>query len=303
MKQELDAAKCQQIANKVSISSIIGNIALSLFKLLAGIFGHSAALISDAIHSASDIVSTVIVMIGMHISSKEADEDHEYGHERIECVAAILLAVILAATGLGVGYSGIMSIKNASYSGIQVPGLIALIAAAVSIVVKEAMFQYTKVAAKRIRSTSLMADAWHHRSDALSSIGSLLGVLGARLGFPICDPIASLIICLFILKAAYDIFMDAVRKLTDTSCDPKVEEEMRQAALDVDGVLRVDSLRTRQFGSKLYVDMEVAADGNLTLYDSHQIAEAVHHKLEEVFPEVKHCMVHMNPYSPQESTH
>ena len=303
MKQELDTAKCQQIANKVSISSIIGNIALSLFKLLAGIFGHSAALISDAIHSASDIVSTVIVMVGMHISSKEADAEHEYGHERIECVAAILLAVILAATGIGVGYSGIMSIKHASYVGIQVPGLIALIAAAVSIVVKEAMFQYTKVAAKRIRSTSLMADAWHHRSDALSSIGSLLGVLGARLGFPICDPIASLIICIFILKAAYDIFMDAVRKLTDTSCDPKVEEEMRQAALDVDGVLQVDSLRTRQFGSKIYVDMEVAADGNLSLYDSHQIAETVHHKLEQVFPEVKHCMVHMNPYTPEHNAH
>lgn len=303
MKQELDTAKCQQIANKVSISSIIGNIALSLFKLLAGIFGHSAALISDAIHSASDIVSTVIVMVGMHISSKEADAEHEYGHERIECVAAILLAVILAATGIGVGYSGIMSIKHASYVGIQVPGLIALIAAAVSIVVKEAMFQYTKVAAKRIRSTSLMADAWHHRSDALSSIGSLLGVLGARLGFPICDPIASLIICLFILKAAYDIFMDAVRKLTDTSCDPKVEEEMRQAALDVDGVLQVDSLRTRQFGSKIYVDMEVAADGSLSLYDSHQIAETVHHKLEQVFPEVKHCMVHMNPYTPEHNAH
>ena len=303
MKQELDTAKCQQIANRVSISSIIGNVALSLFKLLAGIFGHSAALISDAIHSASDIVSTVIVIIGMHISSKEADAEHEYGHERIECIAAILLAAILAATGLGVGYSGIMSIKNASYVGIQVPGIIALIAAAVSIVVKEAMFQYTKVAAKRIRSTSLMADAWHHRSDALSSIGSLLGVLGARLGFPICDPIASLIICLFILKASYDIFMDAVRKLTDTSCDPAVEEEMRRCAMSVDGVLEVDSLRTRQFGSKLYVDMEVAADGNLTLYDSHQIAEAVHDKLELTFPEVKHCMVHMNPYTPEGSVH
>lgn len=303
MKQELDTAKCQQIANRVSISSIIGNVALSLFKLLAGIFGHSAALISDAIHSASDIVSTVIVIIGMHISSKEADAEHEYGHERIECIAAILLAAILAATGLGVGYSGIMSIKNASYVGIQVPGIIALIAAAVSIVVKEAMFQYTKVAAKRIRSTSLMADAWHHRSDALSSIGSLLGVLGARLGFPICDPIASLIICLFILKASYDIFMDAVRKLTDTSCDPAVEKEMRQCAMEVEGVLDVDSLRTRQFGSKLYVDMEVAADGNLTLYDSHQIAEAVHDKLELTFPEVKHCMVHMNPYAPEGGAH
>ena len=286
----------QRLANRVSVSSIIGNLLLSVFKLLAGIFGHSAALISDAIHSASDIISTVIVMIGMHISAKDADEEHEYGHERLECVAAILLAAILAATGVGVGYSGVMSIAHASYDAIRVPGVVALVAAIVSIVVKEIMFQYTRVAAKKINSTSLMADAWHHRSDALSSIGSLLGVAGARLGYPICDPIASIIICLFILKAAYDIFMDAVNKLTDTSCDAELERQMKDAALEVEGVLRVDSLRTRQFGSRVYVDMEVAADGELTLYASHHIAEQVHDKLEETFPTVKHCMVHMNPY-------
>lgn len=295
MDHAFDAQRNKRTANRVSISSIIGNILLSIFKFLAGLLGHSAALISDAIHSASDIFSTLIVMIGMHISSKEADADHEYGHERIECIAAILLSVILAATGTGIGYNGILSILHASYQNIQIPGVVALAAAAVSIVTKEVMFQYTRAAAKRIQSTSLMADAWHHRSDALSSIGSLLGVLGARLGFPVCDPIASLIICLFILKAAWDIFMDAVRKLTDTSCSPGVEERMRVAALGVKGVKRVDSIRTRQFGSKIYVDLEVAADGELSLYDSHQIAEAVHDTLEHTFPEVKHCMVHMNP--------
>lgn len=296
MGKEFTPLEAKRLANRVSVSSIVGNILLSVFKLFAGIFGHSAALISDAIHSASDIISTVVVMIGMHISSKDADEEHEYGHDRLECIAAILLAVILAATGIGVGYSGIMSILHSAYQAIQIPGVAALIAAAVSIVTKELMFQYTKVIASRIRSTSLMADAWHHRSDALSSIGSLLGVLGARLGFPICDPIASIIICIFILKAAYDIFMDAARKLTDTSCDSDVERQMLDAALSIKGVKRVDSLRTRQFGSRLYVDMEVAADGELSLYDAHQIAEQVHDKLEADFPIVKHCMVHMNPY-------
>ena len=295
LNQTFSAKDSQRIANRVSLSSIVGNILLSILKALAGIFGHSAALISDAVHSASDIVSTIIVMVGMHCSAKEADADHEYGHERIECIAAILLAVILAITGVGIGISGVKTIVSASYRSIQSPGLLALIAAAVSIVVKEIMFQYTRAAAKRIQSTSLMADAWHHRSDALSSIGSLLGVLGARLGWGICDPIASLIICLFIFKAALDIFKDAVRKVTDTSCSPDVEQQMRDAALSVPGALRVDSLRTRQFGSKLYVDMEVAADGNLTLYESHHIAEAVHDKLEHDFPAVKHCMVHMNP--------
>lgn len=296
MSTEYDASKSRAIANRVSLLGIAGNLLLSVFKLSAGIFGHSAALISDAVHSASDIVSTVIVMIGMRISTKEADAEHEYGHERIECVAAILLAVLLAATGLGIGYSGLSSILRASYQSIQTPGVVALAAAAVSIAAKEAMFQYTKAAARRIQSTSLMADAWHHRSDALSSVGSLLGVLGARLGFPVCDSIASLVICLFILKAALDIFRDAVRKLTDTSCAAGVEEQMRRAALGIEGVLRVDSIRTRQFGSRIYVDLEVAADGKLSLYDSHQIAEAVHDTLEHDFPAVKHCMVHMNPF-------
>ena len=299
MDHVFDAQQNKRTANRVSISSIIGNTLLSIFKFLAGILGHSAALVSDAIHSASDIFSTLIVMIGMHFSSKEADADHEYGHERIECIAAILLSVILAATGIGIGYNGMLSILHASYQNIQIPSVVALVAAAVSIVTKEVMFQYTKAAAKRIASTSLMADAWHHRSDALSSIGSLLGVLGARLGFPICDSIASIVICLFILKAAWDIFMDAVRKLTDTSCSAGVEEQMRGAALSVKGVKRVDSIRTRQFGSKIYVDLEVAADGELSLYDSHRIAEAVHETLEHAFPAVKHCMVHMNPLDGQ----
>lgn len=296
MSKEYSPQEAKRLADRVSVSSIAGNVVLSVFKLLAGIFGHSAALISDAIHSASDIISTVIVMIGMHISTKEADAEHEYGHDRLECVAAILLAVILAATGIGVGYNGTVSILHASYAAIQTPGVVALVAAAVSILLKELMFQYTKAAANKIHSTSLMADAWHHRSDALSSIGSLLGVLGARLGLAICDPIASLIICLFILKAAFDIFMDAVRKLTDTSCNAALEQEIFEAVLHVEGVKRVDCLRTRQFGSRLYVDVEVAADGSLSLYESHSIAEAVHDKLEASFPIIKHCMVHMNPY-------
>jgi cation diffusion facilitator family transporter len=290
-----DAKQSQVLADRVSVSSIVGNLALSLFKLAAGILGHSSALISDAVHSASDIVSTVIVMIGMRVSAKAPDREHEYGHERLECIAALLLAVLLAATGLGIGYQGVMSILHASYRSVVMPGRLPLVAAAISILVKEIMFRYTRWAARRINSTSLMADAWHHRSDALSSVGSLLGVLGARLGYPICDPIASLIICLFIIKAAFDIFMDAVQKVTDTSGAPAVEEQMRQATLSVDGVARLDSLRTRQFGSKLYVDVEVSADGTLTLSQGHAIAEAVHDRLEHDFPEVKHCMVHMNP--------
>lgn len=295
MKNEYDSAQSMKIANRVSLLSILGNIALALFKFIAGIVGHSAAMISDAVHSASDVASTVVVMIGMKLSHKEADADHEYGHERLECVAALLLAMLLAFTGLGIGSNAVTSIIQSSYHQIQTPGMIALIAALVSILVKELMYRGTKAAADKIDSAAMMADAWHHRSDALSSVGSLIGVAAARLGFPICDPIASLIICLFILKAAYKIFMDAVSKLTDKACSSDVQDRMRETALSVDGVLGVDLLNTRQFGNRIYVDIEISAVGDMSLTDSHEIAVHVHDLLEQTYPEIKHCMVHMNP--------
>ena len=286
------------LAMRVSRNTIIGNFVLTAFKLAAGILGHSSAMISDAIHSASDVFSTLIVMVGIRISGKKADGNHNYGHERLEAVAAILLAVVLAATGVFIGCSGVRSILAANYGGLQVPGTLALIAAIVSIVVKEGMFWYTRQAADKIHSAALMADAWHHRSDALSSVGSLVGIAGAQLGLPILDPIASLVICLFILKASYDIFMSAVRQLVDQSADPEVESAMAKTIRSQEGVLRLDLLRTRQFGSRLYVDVEIAADGNQTLFAAHAIAEQVHDQIEAQFPTVKHCMVHVNPIAP-----
>ncbi len=292
---EYDPKHGASVAKRISIASILTNILLALFKLLAGLLGHSAAMLSDAVHSASDVASTVVVLIGMKLSSKEADADHEYGHERLECVAALLLAMLLAFTGLGIGSRAVTSLLQSSYHQIRTPGQIALIAAVISILVKELMYRITKSAAQRIHSAALMADAWHHRSDALSSVGSLIGVSAARLGFPMFDPIASLVICLFILKAAYKIFMDAVSKLTDRACSSDLQERMRQTASEVDGVLGVDLLNTRQFGNRIYVDIEVSAIGDLTLTESHKIADEVHDRLETTYPEIKHCMVHMNP--------
>lgn len=184
------------LAMRVSVISVIVNLVLSAFKLLAGIFANSGAMISDAVHSASDVFSTFIVMIGVTISGKKADKEHPYGHERMECVAAIVLAVILFATGLGIGWSGIQKIFFMNSDSLEVPGMLALIAALVSIVTKEWMYWFTKFTADKIRSDALRADAWHHRSDALSSIGALIGIGGARLGFPVLDPIASVVICL-----------------------------------------------------------------------------------------------------------
>ena len=287
----------EQIAMRVSYISILGNVLLSVFKLMAGIFAHSGAMISDAVHSASDVFSTFVVMIGIKISARASDKEHPYGHERMECVAAIVLATILGITGLGIGKNAIAKLQDGNDAGMVIPGILALVAAIVSIVVKEAMFWYTRGAAKKIDSGALMADAWHHRSDALSSVGALVGILFARNGYPVMDVVASLIICVFIVKASYDIFKDAVDKMVDKACDEETERELRNFVEAQPGVLGVDLLQTRVFGNKIYVDLEIGADENSTLKESHQVAEQVHDKLETQFPKVKHIMIHVNPKS------
>ena len=288
------APELEATAVRVSMVSIAGNALLSLFKLLAGIFANSGAMISDAVHSASDVVSSIIVIVGVRLAGREPDKEHPYGHERMECVAAIVLAVILLVTGLFIGHSAIETISGGAEAA-HTPGMLALIAAAVSIVCKEAMFWYTRFHAKRIDSGALMAEAWHHRSDALSSVGALIGIAGARLGHPLLDPAASLVICVFIAKAAYDIFRDAMRRMVDRACSEEMEEELRACAMEQEGVLGVDLLQTRVFGSRVYVDIEIRADGNITLTASHAIAERVHAAIEQRFPKVKHIMVHVNP--------
>ena len=283
------------VALKVSAVSIAVNILLSLLKLLAGLIAKSGAMISDAVHSASDVLSTFVVIIGVKLAGKKPDKEHPYGHERMECVASIILAAVLAVTGLGIGFKGVEKIASPDKYEIAVPGLLALIAAIVSIVIKEAMYQYTRSAARKINSGALMADAWHHRSDALSSIGSFAGILGARMGFPVLDPLASVIICVFIFKAAADIFRDAVDKMVDKSCPDEIVENMRKIILDNSDVLGIDELKTRLFGSKIYVEVEILMNASKTLVDAHQTAEEVHRSIEEHFPDVKHCMVHVNP--------
>lgn len=285
----------EQIAMQVSRNSIIGNVLLSGFKLFAGVFAQSAAMISDAIHSLSDVFSTIIVMAGVKMANKKPDKEHPYGHERFECVAAIILSVILFATGTGIGWAGLQKVIAGNYGGLATPGILALVAAIISIVIKEAMYWYTRNAAKRIDSSALMADAWHHRSDAFSSVGSFIGILGARLGFPILDPAACIVICLFILKAAVDIFRDAVGKMIDKACDEQTAAEMREIILAQESVLGIDQLKTRLFGDKIYVDVEIRFDGLVTLEQAHDAAQRVHDVIEEQFPKVKHCMVHVNP--------
>jgi cation diffusion facilitator family transporter len=284
----------EHLAIRVSRNTICGNVLLSVFKLLAGIIGNSAAMVSDAVHSLSDVFCTFIVIIGVKIAQKQADSDHPYGHERFECVAALILAVILCGVGVGIGYGGVRSALEGGQRT-QVPGILALVAAILSIVVKEAMYWYARAAAKKINSGALMAEAWHHRSDAFSSIGSFVGILGARIGFPVLDPIACVVICFFIVKVAYDIFSDSINKMIDKTCDEETEEKIRAVILAQENVRGVDLLQTRLFGEKIYVDVEISVDGNLSVNTSHDIAHMVHDAIEKKFENIKHCMVHVNP--------
>ncbi len=283
-------------AVKVSVGSIIVNLLLSVGKLLAGILAASTAMITDAIHSASDVFSTIIVLIGMKVASKDADREHPYGHERFECVAAVILAAALFFTGGMIGYESVMALITKKWMEYKTPGVLAIAAAGVSIVAKEVMFWVTRNVAKKIDSPALRADAWHHRSDALSSIGALIGILFARNGFLFMDSVAGIVICLFIIKAAYDIFKDAIDKMVDKAGSPEFEKELVDFIDRLDGICRVDSLQTRCFGNKIYVDVEIALPCDLSLHEAHAIAEDVHEQLEAKYANIKHIMVHVNPY-------
>jgi cation diffusion facilitator family transporter len=284
------------IIRNLSLVSVIGNAILSGFKMFAGIVGNSGAMISDAIHSFSDVLTTLIAWIGVKVSKRAADQSHPYGHERFECVASLVLGIVLFATGIGVGKVGIENIISGNYETLAIPSTIALVAAIISIVGKEAMYWYTRYYAKLINSSAFLADAWHHRSDAFSSIGSLIGIGGAMLGFPVMDSVASVIICIFIVKVAYDITKDAVIKMLDTSCDKDYEKKLAEEILSQEDVLGVDMLRTRMFGNKVYIDLEISVDSNKSFQEAHDVAERVHKNVEQKFSDVKHIMIHANPW-------
>lgn len=285
----------EKTAVKVSLVSIIGNAVLSLFKMLAGILANSGAMISDAVHSASDVFSSIIVIIGVKIAAKDSDRDHPYGHERFECVAAIVLAVILLVCGLFLAHTAIEKFAAGEAGEVQIPGVLALIAAVVSIISKEAMYWYTRAYARAYDSGALMADAWHHRSDALSSVGALVGIAGARMGYPMMDTIASLVICVFIVKVSYDIFKDAIAKMVDRACSDEMESAFVACAGEQEGVKKVSGIHTRMFANRIYVEIDICADGKMALRHANEIANRVHDAIEEKFPKIKHISVRVKP--------
>ena len=260
-RQAKSAPSESSIVFRLSTVGIAGNVILAAFKLFAGIYGNSAAMVSDAVHSISDVFATLVAFLGVKASKQKADDHHPYGHERFECLASLVLGIVLIVVACGIGWSGVERIVSGDYANLHTPEMIALVAAAVSIVVKESMFWYTRHWAKVLNSSAFTADAWHHRSDALSSVGALIGIGAAILGFPIADPIASIVICLLILKVAWDITRDAVDKLLDTPCPKELEENIAKLIASTPGVRGIDDLRTLQSGNRAYVHSEIGVDG------------------------------------------
>ncbi len=283
-------------ARRVTLVGLAANALLCAMKLAVGFLAHSGGLISDAVNSASDVLNTLIAMIGVRLGNKQADPEHPYGHARFECVASILLSFLVFMTGLGIGWNGLKAIF-AGDGSLEAPGLPALVAALVCCVVKEALYWYTIRSAKRLDSLALKASAWDHRSDVFASVGVFVGILGARLGITVLDAVASVVISLLILRVAVNIFREALSQTVDQACEPELEERFRMAALSVAGVRRLDELRSRRFGPGVYVDMEIAVDGRLSLWEAHEISERVHDAVEACEPSTRHCMVHVNPYA------
>jgi cation diffusion facilitator family transporter len=283
------------LATTVARINLINNFLLAVGKMFIGYFAHSAALLNDGINNLGDTISSIITMIGISAGSKKADDDHQYGHERLECVAAILLSGIIMFVGIALFGSGISAIIKKTYLSTPVPTFLAVVASLASIVIKGAMYFYTRWAGRKAGSPALMASAGDSLSDVFATSGGLIGILFSRMGYPIGDAIAAVVIAVFIFRVGVQIFRDGMNQMVDRACDESFTAEVRALIESQKGVMGVDLLRTRQFGSRCYIDVEIAADPNQTLTEAHSIAERVHKKIETSFPTVKHCMVHVNP--------
>lgn len=285
-------------ATRVEIIGLVTNLSLFVFKLFAGIVGKSGAMISDALHTGSDCFADIIAIIGLQLSKKEMDESHQYGHEKIECLFTAILGIILLTVAYEVGSEAVVGIYKTlkgTAEAIAVPGAIALAAAIVSIVSKEILFQYVNMRAKILKSPTLKATAWHHRSDSLSSIGALVGIAGAMLGFPILDAIASLVICLIVLKIGAEVLINSINNLLDAAAPKEIIEEIQKVCAEVDGVQKLVKVQTRQFGNKYYADVTIEVDPDISVRAGHAIADKVHDEMESEFPEIKHIYVHVDP--------
>lgn len=289
----------QQDIYKVTIWGSIVNFILLIFKFVAGVLGHSSAMVADAIHSLSDFATDIIVLFFVRISSKPADTTHKYGHGKFETLATAFIGFALLAVGIGILIEGTKNIVAVVRGEVlQAPGVIALLAAAVSIISKEILYQYTVYKGRQINSQAVVANAWHHRSDAFSSIGTLVGIAGAMfLGekWRVLDPVAAVIVSVFILKVAIDILRNSLEELMEHSLPDAEEEEIKQIILSTNGVESPHHLRTRRIGNRVAIEVHIRMNGDMTLTKAHQITTEVEQQLKLRFGENTHIGIHTEP--------
>lgn len=280
-------------ANKVTIQSIIWNVVLTFIKIFSGIVGKSNAMVADGLHSASDIISSVGVLIGNKVAKAPNDKEHNYGHEKAETLVSFLLSILLIVVSLKIGFNALKSLFN--LDRVQVPTLLPLIVSIISIAIKEYQYRITIKVANKINSPSLKADAWHHRSDALSSIAAFIGIGGALLGFKALDPIASIAVALFVAKVGFDILKDSANELMDYSIDEDQEKQIVNIAENTDGVINLGEIRTRKHGATAYVDLTICVNKNLTVFEGHEIATKLEKRIIKEMQFVKGITVHVEP--------
>ena len=284
---------------KVTLVGGVVNVILLLFKFVAGILGHSAAMVADAVHSLSDFVTDVIVIVFVHISGKPKDKSHDYGHGKYETLAMTIIGVALLAVAIGIVYGGVTKIINwLNGEELQAPGMLALWAALLSVVLKEGVYRYSMIEARKLQSQAVEANAWHHRSDALSSVGTAIGIGGAIfLGqrWTVLDPVASVIVGLFIVKVAIFLLRDGIGDLMEQSLPDEVEAEILQLAGSVDGVCEPHDLRTRRIGNHYAIELHILMDGNITLCEAHDKASEVEDLLRQHYGDDTHIAVHVEP--------
>lgn len=284
---------------KVTIIGAIGNLSLLIFKFIAGFLSNSAAMIADAAHSLSDFLTDIVVMIFVRISSKDEDENHHYGHGKFETLATVIIGIVLVAVGFGIMKNGITSIIEVTKGNtIKSPGIIALVAALVSIIVKEILYRYTVIMGKKLDSPSVIANAWHHRSDAFSSIGTTLGIGGAIIlgnKWTILDPIAAVVVSFFILKMAYQLTKAGLDELLEKSLPKEIEKKIIDILLSFDEISSPHHLRTRRIGKSYSIEVHIRMDGAMSLYDAHQITVEIEKKLKEGLHKDIFINIHMEP--------
>lgn len=279
-------------ARRLTLVSVATNLSLSIIKITAGLVGHSSLIIADGVDSLSDTFSTLLAYLGVRIASKKPDAVHPYGHERYEAVLGKILAVFLFIVSLGILYQAREEFISPQSN---IPTLFPLVAAIISIVAKVFLSRYTIYHAKNMNSSIYLADGKNYQNDAFASAASLLGIFLARQGYPIFQPIFTVIISLFLFKIALDLYIESVAELSDVSAPDEILEAIREVTQNFHQIKRIDVLKSRRHGKRYYVDMEIAIEAQMSLFDAHAIAENLHNQIESSIPEIKHCMIHVNP--------